>query len=70
MDRIEELYKEKDKLERALLIMLILPLPGIGIGLLMQIRKIEKEIRKLTLEYGKQKLFVILPEDKKEEKTA
>lgn len=70
MDRIEELYREKDKLERALLIMLIFPLPGIGIGLLIQIKKIEREIRKLTLEYKRQALLVILPEDKKEEKTA
>ena len=68
MERIKELLREKKKLERALLIMLILPLPGIGIGLLIQIKKvdrmIEAELKKLD---NKSWLLILSEKDKNEE---
>lgn len=69
MERIKELLREKKKLERALLVMLVLPLPGIGIGLLIQIKKVDKLIEAELKKMDDKAVLILLSEkDKTEEK--
>lgn len=70
MERILELFKEKRKLERALLVLAILPLPGIGLGLILQIKKIDKMIEEEIKRPENKAVLVVLPkeDDKDKEK--
>lgn len=64
MDRINELYREKDRLEAAMLALLFLPLPGIALGLALQIRIVDRKIRKELSKLNVGTVYVVLPEDK------
>ena len=46
MERIKELYHKKKVLERWLIASSFIPLPGITLGFLIQVMKIDKDIEK------------------------
>ena len=71
METIKELYHKKKKYTRWLIVSSFIPLPGITLGFLIQLMKIdrdiEKEINNLDIKQPEVKYFVIKDNDNKQE---
>lgn len=70
IERIDEYYKTKDRLNWVLILLALLPLPGLLLGFVIQNIKVDRDIRR---EFEKLKtkkpVVVVIPQEVKNEVT-